>query len=339
MTGAFRRRERRPDWKELAMYNAQFIAEHRETASYTHALRGAGWDRVVAAVLLLPAFPVLGFLFLLHKCLIRDGGPFFYRGERIGKDGIRFRMYKIRTLAPDAERRLEGRLHKSDRTLEPPFGSFLRKTRLDELPQLWNILRGDMAFVGPRPERPSVYEAMCKHIPNYHARFRVLPGLTGLSQFLTPHGTPKKIRARVDNILVRKMHNPGWRLLILLWTVYAVARNVLLEFWRLARKMFRLTERPRMRACPVAVREVRTRSEPVERRFFYVIEIHDRIAHVLTEEPLRHGEELDFVLARERRHQRKGVRCHGVVKTPAFQPRETAPGRKLYPCVIEYRPV
>jgi lipopolysaccharide/colanic/teichoic acid biosynthesis glycosyltransferase len=115
-----------------------------------------------------------------------SGRPVFYRGARVGRGGHLFWMYKFRTLKPDAETRLGPyygeeltRRTEEERTR---IGGVLRKTHLDEVPQLWNVLRGDMAIVGPRPIRPTFYAELCREIPQYWQRLVVRPGVTGFAQ-------------------------------------------------------------------------------------------------------------------------------------------------------------
>jgi lipopolysaccharide/colanic/teichoic acid biosynthesis glycosyltransferase len=115
-----------------------------------------------------------------------SGRPVFYRGARVGRAGKLFWMYKFRTLKPDAEDRLGPyygeeltRRTEEERTR---IGGALRATHLDEVPQLWNVLRGEMAIVGPRPIRPSFFAELCKEIPQYWQRLVVRPGVTGFAQ-------------------------------------------------------------------------------------------------------------------------------------------------------------
>lgn len=151
----------------------------------------------IASSILLFAAPITIVLAVLIK--LQDGGPVFYRGLRYGRNKKTFYMYKFRTLVPNAEAIVGGKLLSSEMNLETPIGKFLRDSRLDEIPQLINVLKGDMVLIGPRPERPAVYESMCKDIPDYDLRFNIKPGVLGFSQLFTPHGADKKIRARIDN--------------------------------------------------------------------------------------------------------------------------------------------
>lgn len=108
-------------------------------------------------------------------------GPVIYSQKRLGKDGKEFDIYKFRTMIDDAEK--DGAVWaKRDDDRVTPFGNFLRKTHLDEVPQFWNILKGDMSFVGPRPERQVFYDKFESYIVGFSYRLLVKPGLTGWAQ-------------------------------------------------------------------------------------------------------------------------------------------------------------
>ncbi len=113
-------------------------------------------------------------------------GPVLYRGWRVGRGGHLFQMLKFRTLAPDAEQRLGPflgpELTQLTQNEVTRFGRLLRASKLDELPQLLNVLRGDMSLVGPRPIRPAFFAELCAGIPQYWQRLVVRPGVTGLAQ-------------------------------------------------------------------------------------------------------------------------------------------------------------
>jgi exopolysaccharide biosynthesis polyprenyl glycosylphosphotransferase len=111
-----------------------------------------------------------------------SAGPVFYRQTRCGRAGKLFQIYKFRTMYVDAERDGKARWATKNDPRITRVGRFLRKTRMDELPQVLNILRGEMSFVGPRPERPEFVEDLKKSIPFYHSRLSVKPGLTGWAQ-------------------------------------------------------------------------------------------------------------------------------------------------------------
>jgi exopolysaccharide biosynthesis polyprenyl glycosylphosphotransferase len=123
-------------------------------------------------------------LFIIAAVIIKleSRGPVFYRQERVGRDSRVFMIYKFRTMGRDAEKTTGPVWAKADDPRRTSFGSFLRKTSIDELPQLINILAGDMSLVGPRPERPHFVEKFKKTIPRYIERHRVKSGLTGWAQ-------------------------------------------------------------------------------------------------------------------------------------------------------------
>ena len=141
-------------------------------------------DVILATVFLLLASPLLLLISLL--VLATSGRPVLYRGERVGRAGRFFTIYKFRTLRPDAETRLGPYLGEEllERTrLEyTRLGRSLKASQLDELPQLWNVLRGDMSFVGPRPIRPRFFSELVHDLPAYWQRLVVPPGLTGFAQ-------------------------------------------------------------------------------------------------------------------------------------------------------------
>jgi lipopolysaccharide/colanic/teichoic acid biosynthesis glycosyltransferase len=141
-------------------------------------------DVVLAALFLLISLPFA--LVVAIAILLVDGRPIFYRGERVGRAGEVFRMVKFRTLAADAESRLgpylEDELMRRTETEVTRLGRWLRAAQLDEIPQFWNVLRGDMSFVGPRPIRPRFFEELAEELPGYWQRLVVRPGLTGLAQ-------------------------------------------------------------------------------------------------------------------------------------------------------------
>jgi lipopolysaccharide/colanic/teichoic acid biosynthesis glycosyltransferase len=141
-------------------------------------------DVVLAGFFLLVASPLIGLIAL--ALLLTSGRPLLYRGERVGRDGRIFQMLKFRTLRPGAEERLGPYLGEElvRRTREETtaLGRRLRAAQLDELPQLWNVVRGDMSLVGPRPIRPRFFEELASELPAYWQRLVVRPGLTGFAQ-------------------------------------------------------------------------------------------------------------------------------------------------------------
>jgi len=121
---------------------------------------------------------------------ITDGGPVIYKQLRVGLGGKPFTMYKLRTLKLNAKDDLSG-MRKNDPDIIW-VGWVLRAWRIDELPQIYNILRGEMSWVGPRPERPHIVDQCILNISNYSMRHEVLPGITGLAQIKNPSATPSE---------------------------------------------------------------------------------------------------------------------------------------------------
>lgn len=141
-------------------------------------------DIAISASILLLLSPLLALT--AAAIALTSGRPILYHGARVGRAGAIFKMYKFRTLKPDAEDRLGPYLGEelTRRTeLEVTrVGRALRKVHLDEVPQLWNVLRGEMAVVGPRPVRPAFFSELCEEIPQYWQRLVVRPGVTGFAQ-------------------------------------------------------------------------------------------------------------------------------------------------------------
>lgn len=141
-------------------------------------------DILLASALLLAALPAVALISL--AILLTSGPPLLYRGERVGRGGRIYTMLKLRTLRPGAESRLGPylgpELAARTRAEATRAGRWLRATQLDEIPQLWNVLRGEMSMVGPRPIRPRFFEELAGELPVYWQRLVVRPGLTGLAQ-------------------------------------------------------------------------------------------------------------------------------------------------------------
>lgn len=169
------------------------------------SLQGApleGWNRVLkrafdvllSALALLVAAPVMVVVAIAVKLTSR--GPVFYAQERMGMDGHLFKMLKFRTMRVDAEQH-GARFATADDPRRTPIGTFLRKLSIDELPQFFNVLKGDMSLVGPRPERPVFIEEFKKQIPRYHLRHMVKSGITGWAQINGLRGDTS-IKDRID---------------------------------------------------------------------------------------------------------------------------------------------
>jgi len=185
------------------------------------------FDIAMSLCLLTCALPAMVIIGIVNW--VCYGRPIFYCGERLGKDKVPFPMYKFRSMALGADRKIGQHILDSNLEHITPFGQFLRFTRLDELPQLFNILRGDMMFVGPRPLPPILYEAVCKQIRGFDKRFAIKPGLIGYSQLFTPHGSPNKIRSLIDNRYLYIAQRFPWDFFLVVFTIVAVLKNTLVR--------------------------------------------------------------------------------------------------------------
>ena len=180
------------------------------------------FDLVLASVGLLLTLPLWPLIALVIK--LDSPGEIFFRQTRVGEKGRLFQLYKFRTMRKDAEAATGAVWAQANDTRITRVGRFLRKTRLDEIPQLYNVLRGDMAFVGPRPERPEFVQQLEEQVPYYARRHAVKPGVTGWAQVRFPYG------ASVEDALEKlkydlyyiKNHSLTFDFLIVLETVKVV---------------------------------------------------------------------------------------------------------------------
>src|ERR671931_2201315 len=175
------------------------------------------FDVALSALFLLLSLPLT--LLLAAAIVLTSGLPLFYRGERVGLGGRVFTMLKFRTLRRGAETRLGPYLGPElvarTRAETTRVGAWLRATQLDEIPQLWNVLRGDMSLVGPRPIRPRFFEELALELPAYWQRLVVRPGLTGFAQMRRGYETSmaEKIADRSIRLYLRTLGTTAVRVL------------------------------------------------------------------------------------------------------------------------------
>jgi len=177
----------------------------RPTPAYPVAKRA--FDFTGAALALLALSPVLAFCAAWIKLV--DGGPVIYRQWRTGRDGWLFVIYKFRTMSVDAEKQGARFASANDARIIPGC-AWMRRSHVDELPQLFNILKGEMSLVGPRPERPEMIEQLRPDIPDFDARLDATPGLTGLAQVAAGYsndteGMRHKLRYDLDYLRRRSL--------------------------------------------------------------------------------------------------------------------------------------
>ena len=188
----------------LNMMDLANVEAARETKAYDLAKRAIDlMGSIIAVIVLSPLFILVA---LLIKAL--STGPVFFRQTRVGLYGKTFEIYKFRTMKVDAEK-YSGPVWatKNDNRLIPG-GDFLRKSKIDEIPQFFNVLKGEMSIIGPRPERPFFVERLKNQIPDYEKRLKIKPGITGLAQVLhRADETIKdvKLKIKYDLLYIRKM--------------------------------------------------------------------------------------------------------------------------------------
>jgi len=176
----------------------------------------------VALLALVVSFPLLPFIVLAVK--LGSPGPVLYRQQRVGRRGKIFYCYKLRNMRRDAEADTGATLATDNDPRITRVGKFLRSSRLDEIPQLWCVLKGDMHFVGPRPERPEFVEWLSKEIPYYGVRHVVRPGITGWAQVQYKYGnTPEDAREKLQyDLFYIKNASIGLDVLIMFQTIKIV---------------------------------------------------------------------------------------------------------------------
>ena len=181
-------------------------------------------DVALAGVGLVFSSPLWALLAMAIR--LEDGGPVFFSQERSGEGGRVFRVWKFRSMIPDAERHVGAVQASANDPRVTRIGRIMRATAMDELPQLWSIFVGDMSFVGPRALRPGEIEVLgdgrleaLENVPGYEHRARVRPGLTGVAQIYAPRDVPRRHKFRYDRLYVERQ------------SLWLDARLIATSFW------------------------------------------------------------------------------------------------------------
>lgn len=181
--------------KQMHLFHLPFLRVGRYDPAPEYLFLKRLFDVVVSGFALIVLSPVM---LLVAWAVRRDGGPAFYRQCRLTKDGRRFDVLKFRSMRVDAEKDGKARLASANDNRITPVGHFIRKVRIDELPQLINILKGDMSIVGPRPERPEIAAEYEKELPEFSLRLQAKAGLTGYAQVYGKYNTTPYDKLQMD---------------------------------------------------------------------------------------------------------------------------------------------
>ncbi len=181
---------------KIHVFDTPFLLSRGYTLSFDQRLIKRAMDIIIASILTIITSPILIVTALAIK--LYDKGPVFYKQVRYTKGDKEFEIYKFRSMIVNAESDGVAQLAKENDDRITPVGRFIRATRIDELPQLFNILKGDMSFVGPRPERPEIAKEYCEQIPEFSFRTRVKAGLTGYAQVYGKYNTTPYDKLKLD---------------------------------------------------------------------------------------------------------------------------------------------
>ena len=190
-----------------------------------------GYKRIFDLTVIFIAYALFFPLWLIVWILVplaiwvEDRGPVFYAQERVGRYGKHFRVLKFRTMIQNAESRTGQVWAAEDDPRLTRTGKLLRRLHLDEIPQIINVIRGEMSLVGPRPERPTLAEEFARTVPGFSARLRVRPGIAGLAQVRGSYWTDPGYKLKYDNLYIETM-NPCLDLKLLFLSVWVALKRI-----------------------------------------------------------------------------------------------------------------
>lgn len=189
--------------KQMHMFHLPMLKVRRYHPTPEYIVMKRVFDILSSGIVLILASPVMLITAIAIKA--NDGGPILYKQRRLTKDGKVFEVLKFRSMRVDAEKDGVARLSTGDRDNRiTPVGHFIRKVRIDELPQLLNILKGEMSVVGPRPERPEIAEQYMKELPEFSLRLQAKAGLTGYAQVYGKYNTTPYDKLQMDLMYISK---------------------------------------------------------------------------------------------------------------------------------------
>lgn len=165
------------------------------------------WDIIFGLIGLIISIPFIFIFGIIIK--LTSKGPIFFKQERVGYKGKAFDVIKLRSMRNDAEAKTGAVWAQKNDPRVTAVGRFMRKTRIDELPQFWNVLKGDMSMIGPRPERPELTEKFYKQWPEFPQRLRIIPGLTGYAQIHGGYDLKPNEKCKLDNYYIE--HYSLWQ--------------------------------------------------------------------------------------------------------------------------------
>ena len=186
---------------EMNLFDSPLLLSKNDGLQIEQKIAKRLLDIAISAVGLLITSPLFLLIAISIKCT--DRGPVFYKQKRLTQGGKEFKIYKFRTMIQDAEKGGRAVLARDEDDRILPVGKILRRLRLDELPQLWNILKGDMSMVGPRPERPELMAEIVEEIPEFVYRLKVKAGLTGYAQVYGKYNTTAYDKLKLDLTYIR----------------------------------------------------------------------------------------------------------------------------------------